>query len=173
MGVKNYLIEGVSCSGKTAVCEELLGRGYHSIHGDRELAYFGDPETGEILNDCANENRSWIWSVEKTKALIDNHNHMATFLCGGCRNSDSFIELLDKVFVIEIDLDTLNRRLSARSRDEWGGTASEGEAFARLQHETKEGLPKCATVVEGMLPLKNVVDIILGHANLPKVAPGY
>jgi len=39
MGVKNYLIEGVSCTGKTSVCDELRRRGYHGIHGDRDLAY--------------------------------------------------------------------------------------------------------------------------------------
>ena len=43
MGIKNYLIEGVSGTGKTTVAEELQRRGYHVIHGDRELSYLGDP----------------------------------------------------------------------------------------------------------------------------------
>ncbi len=30
MGVRNYLIEGVSGTGKTSVCDELRRRGYHS-----------------------------------------------------------------------------------------------------------------------------------------------
>jgi predicted ATPase len=46
MGKRNYLIEGVSGAGKTAVCTELQRRGYQAIHGDRELVYRGDPETG-------------------------------------------------------------------------------------------------------------------------------
>jgi predicted ATPase len=29
MGIKNYLIDGVSCAGKTTVCNELQRRGYH------------------------------------------------------------------------------------------------------------------------------------------------
>ena len=49
MGRRNYLIEGLSCTGKTSVCDELQRRGYHAIHGDRELAYRGDPETGEPM----------------------------------------------------------------------------------------------------------------------------
>jgi hypothetical protein len=44
MGKKNYLIEGVSGTGKTSVCTELLRRGYQAIHGDRELRYQGDLE---------------------------------------------------------------------------------------------------------------------------------
>ena len=51
MGVKNYLIEGVSGTGKTTVAEELQRRGYHVLHGDREMAYWGDPETGERLDE--------------------------------------------------------------------------------------------------------------------------
>ena len=46
MGRRNYLIEGVSGTGKTSVPEELQRRGFHVIHGDRELAYHGDPCSG-------------------------------------------------------------------------------------------------------------------------------
>lgn len=49
MGVRNYLIEGVSGAGKTTVAEELERRGCHVIHGDRTLAYLGDPKTGAAL----------------------------------------------------------------------------------------------------------------------------
>ena len=36
MGRKNYLIEGLSGTGKTSVAEELQRRGHHAIHGDRD-----------------------------------------------------------------------------------------------------------------------------------------
>ena len=165
MGVQNYLIDGVSCAGKTTVCDELQRRGYHAIHGDRELAYWGDLKTGELVDGCADEQREWIWNVEKVKALAADQSHAATFFCGGSRNSDSFIGLFDEVFVLEIDLDTLNRRLADRPEDEWGGTASEGESFARLQHETKEGLPENAIIIDAAAPLSSVVDTILENAN--------
>jgi gluconate kinase len=165
MGIKNYLIDGVSCAGKTTVCDELLRRGYHTIHGDRELAYFGDLETGEPLDDCASENRSWIWDVAKVSALVADQTHPASFFCGGSRNSDRFLDLFDAVFVLEIDLDTLNQRLAARPEDEWGGTASEGESFARLQQATKEYIPKNAIIIDATAPISRVVDAILGNAN--------
>ncbi|RVN73421.1 nucleoside kinase, partial [Sinorhizobium meliloti] len=44
MGIKNYLIEGDSGTGKTSVGTELERRDYHVVHGDRVLAYVGDPE---------------------------------------------------------------------------------------------------------------------------------
>lgn len=165
MGVKNYLIDGVSCAGKTTVCDELQRRGYHVIHGDEELAYWGDLKTGEPVAGSADEQRTWLWNVEQVSALVADQTHAATFFCGGSRNADRFISLFDEVFVLEIDLDTLNRRLAARPETEWGGTASEGEAFARLQHATKEGLPKNAIIIDATAPLASVVDIILEHAN--------
>jgi gluconate kinase len=165
MGVKNYLIDGVSCAGKTTVCDELQRRGYHAVHGDRELAYWGNLKTGEPVAGSADEHRAWIWDVEKVRALVADKSYAATFFCGGSRNSDSFIGLFDEVFVLEIDLDTLNRRLAARPEDEWGGTASEGESFARFQHATKEYLPKNAITIDATAPLSKIVDTILENAN--------
>ena len=60
MGRRNFLIEGVSGTGKTSVCTELRRRGFHAVNGDTDLAYQGDPETGEsvaefrgsIVNHC-------------------------------------------------------------------------------------------------------------------------
>ena len=158
MGIKNYLIDGVSCAGKTTVCTELQRRGYHAIHGDRELAYAGDLTTGEPV-----EHGDWMWNVEKLRTLVADHTHAITFFCGGSRNSDRFIDVFDGVFVLEIDLATLNRRLDARPDDEWGGLASDGAAFARFQHATKAGLPTNAIIIDATAPLSHVVDTILGY----------
>ena len=166
MGVKNYLINGVSCAGKTTVCGELQRRGYHVIHGDEELAYWGDLKTGEPVHGRADAHRSWLWDVAKVNALVTDQRHAATFFCGGSRNADRFIGLFDEVFVLEIDLETLNRRLAARPEDAWGGSASEGESFARLQHATKEGLPTNAIIIDATAPLSSIVDTILENASL-------
>lgn len=168
MGTKNYLIEGVSCSGKTSVCDELQRRGYHSIHGDRELAYWGDPKTGEPLDSRTYEH--WIWDVEKVRALVADKRHAVTFFCGGSRNFDRFIDLLDGVFVLEIDLDTLNRRLALRPEDEWGGSASDGESNARLQHAMKQGIPENAITIDATVPIEDVVDAILEKCQLQQPA---
>lgn len=168
MGIKNYLIDGVSCTGKTTVCNELQRRGYQVIHGDETLAYFGDLKTGKPVDGSADEQRAWLWDVAKVRALVADQSHVATFFCGGSRNSDRFIDLFDEVFVLEIDLETLNQRLAARPKDEWGGTASEGEAFARFQQETKAYLPKNAIIIDATNPLSTVVDTLLDNANLSR-----
>lgn len=161
MGVRNFLVEGVSGSGKTSVCDELQRRGYHAIHGDRQLAYQGDPETGEPVNGLAHEHH--IWDVAKVRALVADQSHAASFFCGGCRNFDRFIDLFDKVFVLEVDLETLHRRLAVRREGEWGGRASEREMIARL-HATREGVPQNALAIDATAPLSRVVDAILESA---------
>ncbi len=157
--MRNYLIEGLSGTGKTSVCDELQRRGYHAIHGDRELAYVGDPETGEPMDVSAHEHH--IWRVDKVKALVADHDVPATFFCGGSRNLSKFIDLFDGVFVLQVDLDTLNRRLDERPDDEWvGGKPVERARIVRW-HQTKDDLPKNHILINATAPIEHVVDEIL------------
>ena len=158
MGVRNYLIEGVSGVGKTSVCHELRRRGHHAINGDSDLAYQGDPKTGEPVDGLAHEHH--IWNVDKVRALVTDQSHAASFFCGGSRNFASFIDLFDRVFVLEVDLDTLTRRLAARPEDEFGGRPSERQLVVRL-HATKEDTPRADVVIDATAPLERVVDEIL------------
>lgn len=163
MGIRNYLIEGVSGTGKTSVCHELRRRGYHSINGDTELAYQGDPKTGEPTDGFTHEHH--IWNVEKVRALGADQSQTVSFFCGGSRNFSSFIDLFDRVFVLEIDRDMLIRRLAERPETEWGGRAAEWQTILRL-HATKEDIPKGADVIDASLPIERVVDEILGKCRL-------
>ena len=95
----------------------------------------------------------------------EDQSHAAAFFCGGSRNAGRFIGLFDRVFVLQIDRETLERRLAARPPTEWGGTAEEGESFARRQHATDEGLPGHAIMVDATAPVASVVDTILKHVN--------
>ena len=166
MGIRNYLIEGVSGTGKTSVCEELQRRGYQAIHGDRELAYRGDPETGEPRDGFAHEHH--IWDVEKVSALVANREEEVTFFCGGSRNYAKFIDLFDGVFVLEVDLDTLNRRLDERPDSEWGGGVPEERGFVVRLHQTKEDVPKNGISIDATAPIPQVVDEILRHSEARK-----
>jgi hypothetical protein len=143
-------------------CNELQRRGYHALNGDRELAYQGDPETGQpvegITGLAAHEYH--VWQVDKVKALVANQDEAVTFFCGGSRNFPQFVDLFDGVFILEIDLDTLNRRLDERPEDEWGGRPTERELIVRL-HRTKEELPKIGTVIDATAPIARVVDEVI------------
>jgi len=169
MGRRNYLIEGVSGAGKTAVATELQRRGYQAIHGDRELVYRGDPETGlPMAPETGTPTAIWmsehqIWDVEKVKAYIANQDEAVTFFCGGSRNFSKFIDLLDGVFVLDVDLDTMNRRIDERvalDPTDFGGKPEERELAVRL-HQTKEDISKNGIIIDATRPLEQVVDEIL------------
>lgn len=165
MGIRNYLIDGGSGTGKTTVCDELQRRGYQAIHGDRELRV--EPETGE--GRAPAHHLPPRWDVAKVKALLANQDEAVTFFCGGCRNSSEFIDLLDGVFVLEVDdLATVMRRIDERvlaDPSDWGGRQEERDIIMRLHH-TKEGLAEgCA--VDAAASLQWVVDEILRRVHSP------
>lgn len=182
MGVRNFLIEGRSGSGKTTVCNELVRRGYQAIHGDRVLAYQGDPETGRpdpetdgILNrsghaancDCmeclAWLDKRWIWNLDQVRSLAADRDEQMTFFCGGSRNFSKIIDVFDGVFVLEVDLDVLLRRLEHRPEGEFGAKQSERDFTARL-YRTTEGIPQDGILINTSRPVEQVVDEILEHA---------
>lgn len=163
MGVRNYLVEGVSGTGKTSVCRELNRRGYQAINGDTDLAYQGDPETGEATDTAVHEHH--IWDVGRVRALVAEQHEPVTFFCGGSRNFSKFIELFDGVFVLEVDLDTLLRRLDQRPQAEWGSQPPERDLIVSL-HLTREDIPEAGVVIDATLPLTDVVDQILRHTVL-------
>jgi thymidylate kinase len=113
MGIKNFLIEGVSGTGKTSVADD------------------GVP---------------------------------VSFFCGGCRNFDHFIDLLDGVFVLKVDdIETIFRRLDERvaiDPTDFGGRPEEKDLVAKL-HRTEEDMPRNAIVIDAAAPLDAVVDDIL------------
>lgn len=171
MGVRNFLIEGVSGAGKTAVATELQRRGYQAIHGDRELAYRGDPETGlPVAPETDPPTVLWmsehhIWDVEKVKAYVANQDEPLTFFCGGARNFPKFIDLLDGVFILEVDRETMNRRIDervARDPTDFGGRPEERDLIARL-YATQGDVPKRGVRIDATAPIATVVDEILAQ----------
>jgi hypothetical protein len=167
VGVRNYLIEGVSGAGKTSVAEELERRGYHVVHGDRKFAYVGDPGTGEALfgpPEGVSDKiwwgyERWIWPVDKVKALIADQSHAQTFFCGGSRNHHHYVDLFDAVFVLTVDMATVSRRVAHRGDDEFGGKPEEWALIARV-HASKEGTP-AGIAINATEPVARVVDAIL------------
>ncbi len=133
-------------------------RGYYAINGDTELAYQGDPETGEPTDGLTHEHH--IWHVDKVEALVASQDEAVAFFCGGSRNFSKFMDLFDGVFVLDVDLDIPNRRLDERPEDEWGGKQAERELIVRL-HQTREDIPKDGMVIDATASVARVVDEIL------------
>lgn len=143
---------------------ELARRGYHCIHGDRELAYQGDPATGEPVAGITGiaVHAHHIWNVDRLSALIADHTEEMTFFCGGSRNFADFIDLFDGVFVLEVDAETLVRRLDNRPGSEWGGPGRREERdFIIRLNSAKADVPRQGIRVDATAPLSQLVDSIL------------
>ena len=164
MGARNYLVEGVSCTGKTSVCHELERRGLQAFHGDRELAYNGDPQSGQPTERRGHEYH--LWDVGKVRAMVADQGAPVTFFCGGSRNFTPFIDLFDGVFVLQIDTDTLRRRLDTRPAEEFGGRPEQRALVERL-HRTQEDVPRDGIPIDATAPVSDVVDEILRHVGSP------
>jgi len=167
MGIKNHLIEGGSGTGKTSVATELERRGYDVIHGDRVLAYVGDPETGQALAGPPKDAdpitwgyAHWIWPIDKVRAIAADTTHPVTFFCGGSRNFRKFRNIFDKVFVLDVDVETLNRRLDGRPNEP--GFEPAEQALVLHYHRTREHLPAGITINTADT-VTRVVDEILAQ----------
>jgi len=87
--------------------------------------------------------------------LVANQDDDVTFFCGGSRNFKQFIDLFDAVFILDVDVATLNERLDSRP-DDWGKSQNERELILRL-HATKEDIPGSGIVIDATQPLVSVV----------------
>lgn len=169
MGVRNYLVEGVSGTGKTSVCVELGRRGFHAVHGDRELAFQGDPATGEPTDTALHEHH--LWDVARVREVVTDRTRPVTFLCGGSRNFSAFLDLMDDAVVLTVDEATLLRRLDQRPPGEFGAAPDERDLVVRL-HRSQEDVPSTGHRIDATAPLGDVVDEVLRRFDLPRRPAG-
>jgi hypothetical protein len=73
----------------------------------------------------------------------------------------AFIDLFDEVFVLQVDLATLHRRLDQRPDEEWGGGRPTERARIVRWHRTGEDVPTDAVAIDATAPIEQVVDEIL------------
>ena len=74
------------------------------------------------------------------------------------------------MFVLVVDLGTLNRRLDARADDEWGGGVPTPRELIAGWHRTGQDVPQAGIVIDATAPVEKVVDEILRQCT-PGVSP--
>lgn len=161
---KIYLIEGISGTGKTTVCQELQKRGYKAIEADEDVAHYADPKTGLPTNEKVPDN--WIWNKDKFDKSIQQEGDAPVFICGGAMNQEDFKHHFAKVFTLHIDDETLKYRLANRTNNDFGKHPDE----LALQLEWNKGAIKYSkergtTLIDATKPVSDVVDEILSYAD--------
>ena len=158
----NYLIEGVSGTGKTTVCEELKNRGYKAVEADEEIAHYADPKTGLPTEEKNPDN--WIWNEEKFKKALQRDGNDPIFICGGAMNQEDFKHHFAKTFTLHIDDETLTRRLFTRTNNDFGKHPDE----LALQLDWNKGAvvyskQRGTILIDATKPISEVVDEILSQ----------
>ena len=161
--MNNYLIEGLSGTGKTTVCQELQKKGYNAIDADKVFAYFRDPETGLPTKEETQFNL--MWDKEKVHKTL-NDTTVPTFVCGGLvkMKLDKFMPYFKKTFILHVDNDTLRSRILTRKNNDFG---KDPEDLAR-QFEWNKGVKeyaqqKGAILIDATKPIQEVVREIIGY----------
>src|SRR6187397_3617843 len=117
MAKRNYLVEGLSGSGKSSVYEELIQRGYKAISTDRAWKHHADPDTDLPGRPIHYYNS--MWDQQKAVNELESPEPEVLFVCGSSRNRDRFLAYFTTIFNLRIDDDTMSRRLQKRTDDDW------------------------------------------------------
>ncbi len=163
-------VTGIAGSGKSAVCKELIKRGYEAKDGDDGLSDFYVNSTGEIVErpvDVAERTKEWrskfTWKMSRDKLLVlkSRASSKTTFVCGVASNEDEYLDVFDKVFALMVDVDTLKGRLNDRDDDSFGKSPHEMDTILEWQQGVEDYYHKVgAQIIDATKPLNEVVDEI-------------
>lgn len=159
-----YLIEGLSGTGKTSVAEELIKRGYNAIDADEVFGFFGDLNTGLPSDDTTK--REWLWDRQKFEEIVGKTNGIL-FVSGGAMNQEDFKDSFSKVFTLQVDDETLKKRLMNRTNNDYGKQPHE---LAR-QLEWNKGVEvwskqRGTILIDATRDLDKVVDEIVSYTKI-------
>jgi hypothetical protein len=162
MAERNYLVEGLSGTGKSAVYDELVRRGYYAISTDRAWSFHADPDTGLPGGNASHE--TWVWDQRKAVVELESREPEALFVCGSSRNRDQFLRYFTKVFNLRIDDATMRHRLEGRTDDDWPLGQAGVELMLDLNRNDEK--PAGAIDIDATRPLDQVVDDLLHLAGV-------
>ena len=118
------LITGMSGTGKSAVVQELVSRGYEAYDLD-------SPEWSEWIEaDPSDEltpgrGRDWVWRIDRVRSLLSESAGRTLFVSGCAENMAQVFPLIDCVILLSAPVETVMERLRARSLGSYGSTADE------------------------------------------------
>ena len=157
MAKNNYLVEGISGSGKSSVSEGLRKRGYNAVDSDKEYAFFADPKTGKPTHK--HHYLHWVWDTNKMNRLLDDQSTKSLFVCGGSNNREEFIHKFKLIFNLAVDEKTLRYRLKNRTNNSFG--KKEHELNKVLEIHRLNDKPYEVIDIDATQTLDKVIDDIL------------
>jgi len=170
---KRIYITGRPGTGKSSLVKEFTKRGIvaYGIDEIDGLCSWTDSATGENTNDYIPvkswlTTHEWICDIEQLKHLISSE-HQLIIITGVARNQDQFIDLFDKIFLLECPQETLNTRLIQRQHED-------GNRFGEHQEEREyiidvfkdfeaKTINQGAITIDCSKPLEQIADDIIDN----------
>lgn len=163
-------IKGTPGSGKSTIHAELQKLDYESHDAD-------DDDIGSAYNNATNERvdypdytpteewfaaHSWRLIPEAIEALHQRAHKKVIFLCGTASNEDELWHLFDRVLFLDIDKDTLKKRLASRANNSYGKAEHELKLIIEKYHNDRQKRDRTGVVIiNAELPISDVVKSIL------------
>ena len=168
-------ITGPTASGKSTICERLRDLGYETYDTDKGgIRHWIDVKTGEPIKAFQkdevydklwmNEHRlglpkSWL---EKLKV---GSNGKLVFVCGTSPIDHSDMGIYDKIMLLNIDEETLIRRLKTRTNSQYGKKQRQFDNAVKWRQATINRYNQLgASEIDANQPIDEIVNKILSLA---------
>ncbi|HYF97051.1 MAG TPA: AAA family ATPase [Patescibacteria group bacterium] len=171
---KSVLVTGITGTGKSTVCKELIKLGYeaYDIESIPGLFAMYDKHTGQLLKEDINDDLEltkkgyWICDKEKLKDLIDKQNDDLAFYCGTGTHIYKVMDLFSQVILLQIPDKITRQRLSKRSAGEYGNRPEIQDWIMTWKNEAEEEiLAKGAISIDATKVPQEVAKAIIAVRN--------
>jgi len=165
-------ITGVAGSGKSAVCKELVARGYEAYDTDKDgFTGWFDKQTGKEVYSPREEwgkrtaewysRHDWKTSIVRVKELAKEAQTTNIFLCGSSSNKRDIMKICDLTISLDVDEETLEQRIATR-KNLFGKQPHELEQIlGQLKTVPEQDKAAGAVIINTSHPLSEVVDEIV------------
>lgn len=176
-----FYVTGLPGTGKSAVLDELRARGYYGRGVDEDgYADWISQATGmpdEFPHDDPGfdfhawyREHDWVLSSKRIGILSRAAARLGqpVYLCGTADGDAAVWDLFGKVLALVAEVPTLKRRISARSKNEFGQTPEEFACILQWHPGYEAGYRSFgAVIINAERPLSQVVDEILAVSVQP------
>jgi dephospho-CoA kinase len=159
--MKRVLITGMSGTGKSAVIQELVARGYQAHDLDTpEWSEWIDTNPADVLTPA--QGKDWVWREDRVRALLSRPHDGTLFISGCAENMGRLLPLIDAVILLSAPVATIMERLRTRSAGRYGSAAAERRRVTVLISTIEPLLRKSADhEIDTSRPIQATVDEIL------------
>jgi shikimate kinase len=159
--LKRVLITGMSGTGKSAVVAELVMRGYEAYDLDTpEWSEWIDTDPADGLTPT--KGKDWVWRLDRVRAVLSRPDAGTLFISGCAENMGRLFPMIDTVILLSAPVDTIMRRLAARSPGGYGHVVEERRKVAALVETIEPLLRQSADhEIDGRRSVTDTVDEIL------------